>query len=59
MVLQAVRNYADNVREKFPVVKAFLFGSWAKGTATKYRQRCGRLFFSGKLWRQKPDRCSD
>jgi predicted nucleotidyltransferase len=35
-VIQAVKNYADGVRKVFPVVKVFLFGSWAKGSATKY-----------------------
>ncbi|MDR0549920.1 MAG: nucleotidyltransferase domain-containing protein [Deltaproteobacteria bacterium] len=35
-VIQAVRNYTDGVRKVFPVVKAFLFGSWAKGNATKF-----------------------
>jgi predicted nucleotidyltransferase len=35
IVTHEVRKYADDVRKAFPVVKAFLFGSWAKGTATK------------------------
>jgi predicted nucleotidyltransferase len=34
IVMQSARNFADEVRKVFPVVKAFLFGSWAKGTAT-------------------------
>ena len=34
-VTEAVKNYVDDVRAVFPVVKAFLFGSWAKGTNTK------------------------
>jgi predicted nucleotidyltransferase len=36
VVTSAVRIYADKVRRVFPVVKAFLFGSWAKGTETEY-----------------------
>jgi predicted nucleotidyltransferase len=35
-VIGAVKRYADEVRQSFPVVKAYLFGSWAKGTATKF-----------------------
>jgi predicted nucleotidyltransferase len=34
-VSDAVRNYAQDVRKVFPVAKAFFFGSWVKGTATK------------------------
>jgi hypothetical protein len=36
IVTQVVKNYANKVRCVFPVVRAYLFGSWAKGTATKY-----------------------
>jgi predicted nucleotidyltransferase len=30
-----VKNYADDVRQLMPVVKVFLYGSYAKGTATE------------------------
>ena len=33
-ITEAVRQYTEKVRSSFPVVKAYLFGSWAKGTAT-------------------------
>lgn len=33
-VTEAVKSYANDVRQVFPVVKAFFFGSWVKGTAT-------------------------
>ena len=33
-VNNVARNYADAVRKVFPVDKAYLFGSYAKGTAT-------------------------
>jgi predicted nucleotidyltransferase len=36
LVNLAVKNFADEVRSVFPVVKAYLFGSWAKGTAAEY-----------------------
>jgi predicted nucleotidyltransferase len=36
VVTKAVKIYAYDVRRVFPVVKAFLFGSWARGTPTKY-----------------------
>ena len=32
-ITEAVKKYAAKVRSSFPVVKAYLFGSWAKGTA--------------------------
>ncbi|MDR1086519.1 MAG: nucleotidyltransferase domain-containing protein [Deltaproteobacteria bacterium] len=34
IVTAAVRKYADEVRLAFSVVKVYLFGSWAKGTAS-------------------------
>jgi predicted nucleotidyltransferase len=34
-VTKAVRRYVYEVRKVFHVSKVFLFGSWAKGTATK------------------------
>jgi predicted nucleotidyltransferase len=34
IVTTAVKKYADEVRQAFPVVKVYLFGSWAKGTAS-------------------------
>ncbi|GHV95516.1 hypothetical protein AGMMS50293_18360 [Spirochaetia bacterium] len=30
-----VKNYANDVRRNFPVQKVFLYGSYAKGTATE------------------------
>jgi predicted nucleotidyltransferase len=33
-ITEAVKKYASEVRSSFPIVKAYLFGSWAKGTAT-------------------------
>jgi predicted nucleotidyltransferase len=35
-VTEAVKNYANDVRLAFPGAKAFLFGSWVKGTATEH-----------------------
>jgi predicted nucleotidyltransferase len=32
-ITEAVKKYSAKVRASFPVVKAYLFGSWAKGTA--------------------------
>jgi predicted nucleotidyltransferase len=32
-IIEAVKKYAAKVRSSFPVVKTYLFGSWAKGTA--------------------------
>jgi predicted nucleotidyltransferase len=34
IVTEAVKKYANEVRETFPIVKVYLFGSWAKGTAS-------------------------
>ncbi|MDR0676034.1 MAG: nucleotidyltransferase domain-containing protein [Elusimicrobiota bacterium] len=31
-----VKTYADEVRLKMPVVKVFLYGSYARGNPTKY-----------------------
>ncbi|MDR0620624.1 MAG: nucleotidyltransferase domain-containing protein [Deltaproteobacteria bacterium] len=33
-IAEAVKQYAEKVRSSFPVVKAYLFGSWTKGKAT-------------------------
>jgi len=35
-VNQAVSNYVSDVRKIMPIDRVFLFGSYAKGTATKY-----------------------
>ncbi|GHV70439.1 hypothetical protein AGMMS49928_18230 [Spirochaetia bacterium] len=32
---QIIKNYANDVRRSFPVQKAFLYGSYARGTATE------------------------
>jgi hypothetical protein len=34
IVTAAVKKYTEEVRQVFPVAKVFLFGSWAKGTAS-------------------------
>jgi predicted nucleotidyltransferase len=34
-VIQLTKRYADNVRRVMPVNKVFLYGSYAKGTATE------------------------
>jgi predicted nucleotidyltransferase len=34
--IDMVINYVDEVRSLLPVAKAFLYGSYAKGTATEY-----------------------
>jgi predicted nucleotidyltransferase len=34
IVTTAVKKYTKEVRQVFPVVKVYLFGSWAKGTAS-------------------------
>jgi predicted nucleotidyltransferase len=33
-ITEAVKQYTNKVRSSFPVLKAYLFGSWAKGRAT-------------------------
>jgi predicted nucleotidyltransferase len=35
-VKAAVKSFADEVRQVMPIAKVFLYGSYAKGTATKY-----------------------
>jgi predicted nucleotidyltransferase len=44
IVTTAVKKYADDVCQVFPVVKVYLFGSWAKGTAS-YRSDVDVCFF--------------
>jgi uncharacterized protein len=34
-ILESVNRYLRRVNESFPIAKAFLFGSYAKGTANK------------------------
>jgi DNA polymerase sigma len=36
IVTEAVKSYASDVRQLFPVVKAYLFGSWVKGTQKEW-----------------------
>jgi predicted nucleotidyltransferase len=35
-VIEMVKIYADEVRQVLPVVKVFLYGSYAKGTASEH-----------------------
>jgi predicted nucleotidyltransferase len=35
-VIATVKTYADEVRQTMPVAKVFLYGSYAKGTATEH-----------------------
>ncbi|MDR3135291.1 MAG: nucleotidyltransferase domain-containing protein [Deltaproteobacteria bacterium] len=52
-ITEAVKKYADNVRASFPVVKAYLFGSWAKGTAT-FNSDADVCFFLENFGEKKP-----
>jgi predicted nucleotidyltransferase len=47
-VKETVKIYADDVRQVFPVAKVFLYGSYAKGTATEHND-VDVCFFLTKL----------
>ncbi|MDR0620905.1 MAG: nucleotidyltransferase domain-containing protein [Deltaproteobacteria bacterium] len=53
IVTEAVKNYAEDVRSAFPVVKVYMFGSWAKGTATKHSD-VDVCFFLESLYENPP-----
>jgi predicted nucleotidyltransferase len=59
IVTQAVRNYAKKAGAVLPIVKAYLFGSWAKGTATESSDVDVCFFLEGYSGRQKIDVLAD